>query len=222
VSQGASTLTMQYVRNLQRDTATTPQQVTDATEQTPLRKLKEMRLAVRLEQELTKDQILERYLNEAYFGHRAYGIFAAAQVFFSKAPAQLTMAEAAMLAGLVKAPSAYDPAGDNQSAALQRRNYVIDRMAELQYLTPATAQKIEKQPITLRLTDPPNDCISVPKAHDDWGFFCDMLKNWWIQQPAFGTSPEQRLENLNRGGYTIVSSLDPRVQAVAMDEVTSR
>ncbi len=222
VSQGASTLTMQYVRNLQRDTATTPQDVTDATEQTPLRKIKEMRLAVQLEKELTKDQILERYLNEAYFGHRAYGIFAAAQVFFSKTPAQLSMPEAALLAGLVKAPSAYDPAGPDKTAALQRRNYVIDRMTALEYLTPATAKAAEQVPITLKLTDPPNDCISVPKAHNDWGFFCDILKNWWIQQPAFGNSPEARLENLNRGGYTIVSSLDPHIQNVAMDQVTSR
>ena len=222
VSQGASTLTMQYVRDMQRDTATTPEDVRAATEQTPLRKVKEMRLAVQLEKEMTKEQILEHYLNEAYFGHRAYGIYAASQVFFSKNPWQLTMAEAATLAGLVKAPSAYDPAGSDQGAALQRRNYVISRMQDLQYITPATAAALDKQPITLKLTDPPNDCISVPKAHNDWGFFCDMLKNWWVQQPAFGDSPEQRMENLNRGGYTIVTSLDPKIQAVAMDEVTSK
>jgi membrane peptidoglycan carboxypeptidase len=222
VSQGASTLTMQYVRDIQRDTATTPQQVTDATAQTPARKLREMRLAVQLEKELTKAQILERYLNEAYFGHRAYGIYAAAEVFFSKTPAALTMPEAAMLAGLVKAPTDYDPASSDKTAALQRRNYVIDRMQQLQYITPQTAAAAEKQPITLKLTDPPNDCISVSKQHNDWGFFCDMLKNWWMRQPAFGDSPEARIENLNRGGYRIVTSLDPKIQAVAMNQVTSR
>jgi membrane peptidoglycan carboxypeptidase len=222
VSQGASTLTMQYVRNIQRDSAQTPQEVEDATAQTPLRKLKEMRLAVQLERELTKQQILERYLNEAYFGHRAYGIYAAAEVFFSKPAAELTLPEAATLAGLVKAPTSYDPAGPNKSAAAQRRNYVIDRMTDLEYLTPATATALKKQPIALKLSDPPNDCISVPAKHNDWGFFCDMLKNWWMQQPAFGDNAEARLEKLRTGGYSIVTSLDPRLQSIAMDEVTSR
>src|SRR5262245_23861329 len=160
VSQGASTLTMQYVRDIQRDTATTPQQVTDATAQTPARKLREMRLAVQLEKEMTKEQILEHYLNEAYFGHRAYGIYAAAEVYFSETPAQLTMPQAAMLAGLVKAPTSFDPS-QNMSAAMTRRNYVIDRMAQLEYITPQTASTLEKVPIKLNLTDPLNDCISV-------------------------------------------------------------
>jgi membrane peptidoglycan carboxypeptidase len=220
VSQGASTLTMQYVRNVQRDSAETPQQVAEATEQTHGRKLREMRLAAAVEHQMTKDQILEGYLNVAYFGHRAYGIYAAAEVYFSKRPNELTLAEAAMLAGLVKAPSAYDPA-QNPAAALERRNYVIDRMTEIQYLSPELADQVKQIPIELRLTDPPNDCISVNPAHNDWGFFCDMLKNWWRKQDAFGKTPQQREENLRRGGYNIVTSLDPNMQAIAMDQVTS-
>ena len=102
---------MQFVRNVQRDSAETPQQVTEATEQTNMRKLREMRLAVEVEKTLTKEQILERYLNVAYFGHRAYGIYAAAEVYFSKRPKDLTLAESATLAGLVKAPTSYDPSG---------------------------------------------------------------------------------------------------------------
>ena len=86
VSQGASTLTMQYVRMVLRDGARRPQEVPEATEQTSCRKLREMRLAIEVEKTLTKEEILERYLNVAYFGHRAYGIYAAAQVFFSKRP----------------------------------------------------------------------------------------------------------------------------------------
>jgi membrane peptidoglycan carboxypeptidase len=222
VSQGASTLTMQYVRNIQRDSATTPQEVTDATEQTSVRKLKEMRLAVAVEKQLTKEEILERYLNVAYFGHRAYGIYAAAEVFFSKSPADLTLAESATLAGLVKAPTAYDPAGPDKSAALDRRNYVIDRMADIQYISPALADQLKSQPIQLKLTDPPNDCVSVNPQHNDWGFFCDMFKSWWRNQPAFGKTPQEREENLRRGGYTIVTSLDPKMQAIAMNQVTSQ
>jgi membrane peptidoglycan carboxypeptidase len=222
VSQGASTLTMQYVRDVQRDSAQTPEEVAAATDQTAVRKLTEMRMAVQLEKELTKDQILERYLNEAYFGHRAYGIYAAAEVFFSKTPAELSMDEAATLAGLVKAPTSFDPAGPNQAAALARRNYVVDRMADLQYITAATAATLKRQPITLHLTDPPNDCISVPSDHNDWGFFCDMLKNWWIRQPAFGPDVETRLENLRRGGYRIVTTLNPRLQAIATQQVDNQ
>ena len=222
VSQGGSTLTMQYVRNVQRDSAESAQEVREATAQSSMRKLREMRLAVAVERELSKEQILERYLNIAYFGHRAYGIYAAAEVFFSKRPSQLTLAEAATLAGLVKAPSAYDPAGPDPAAATARRNYVIDRMADLQYITRETAEAVKRSPIRLRLSTPRNDCASINPKFNDWGYFCDMLKNWWRSQPAFGATPSEREDNLRRGGYTIVTSLDPRMQAIAMQEVTGR
>src|SRR5258708_3868415 len=121
-----------------------------------------------------------------------------------------------MIAGLVQAPSSYDPASTDQSAALQRRNYVIDRMQQLQYISAAEATAAKAAPITLHLSTLPRDCISVPSNHNDWGFFCDELRQWWSQQPAFGSSPQQRLENLSRGGYTVVTSLDPKVQGAAM------
>jgi membrane peptidoglycan carboxypeptidase len=222
VSQGASTLTMQYVRMALRDGAGSAEDVVSATEQTTGRKVREMRLAVKVEQELSKVEILERYLNVAYFGHRAYGVYAAAQIFFSKDPQNLTVAEAATLAGLVKAPSAYDPAGANSNAATDRRNYVIDRMAELGYITPEEAATTKAAPIELRVTEPPNDCVSVSAEHNDWGFFCDFLKSWWVQQEGFGASPAERLDKLRRGGYRIVTSLDPATQAIAMKHVTSR
>jgi membrane peptidoglycan carboxypeptidase len=213
---------MQYVRMALRDGSQTPDEVMAATEQTPGRKIREMRMAVVLEQELSKTEILERYLNVAYFGHRAYGIYAAAQIFFSKAPAQLTVAEAATLAGLVKAPTAYDPAGDNPSAATERRNYVIDRMQELGYVTAELATATKAEPIALKVTEPPNDCISIRDEINDWGFFCDFFKNWWLRQPAFGNTAAERLDKLRRGGYRITTSLDPKVQATAMKHVTTR
>ncbi|WP_425455265.1 transglycosylase domain-containing protein [Allorhizocola rhizosphaerae] len=222
VSQGASTLTMQYVRMKLRDGAGTPGEVLAATEQTTGRKLREMRLAVLVEQELSKTEILERYLNVAYFGHRAYGIFAAAHIFFSKLPSELTLAESALLAGLVKAPSAYDPAGMDPTGALERRNYVIDRMRELGDITPEVAAATMAEPIALRVTEPPNDCVSIADEVNDWGFFCDFLKNWWIQQAAFGAGPAERLDRLRRGGYRIITSLDPEIQRIALDHVTKR
>jgi membrane peptidoglycan carboxypeptidase len=222
VSQGASTLTMQYVRMALRDGARTPAEALAATEQTSGRKVREMRLAMELEKQLTKEEILERYLNAAYFGHRAYGIFAAAQVFFSKLPRDLTLPEAATLAGLVKAPSAYDPASRDRQAATARRNYVIDRMVQLNYLSADAAAAGKAAPIRLRLTNPPNDCVSVPRDRNDWGFFCDFFKTWWTSQRAFGATRAERENNLRRGGYRVVTSLDPRLQARAQKHVLDK
>jgi membrane peptidoglycan carboxypeptidase len=182
-----------------------------------------MRLAIELEKRVSKQEILQRYLNSAYFGHRAYGIFAASQVFFSKTPAKLNLNEAALLAGLVKAPSAYDPAQrDNQTAATERRNYVIDQMLKIGSITAGQANAAKKAKIKLRLTTPPNDCVSVSKAHNDWGFFCDYLRNWWLEQPAFGKTAQDREENLRRGGYKVVSTIDPGIQASALEHVLDK
>ena len=222
VSQGASTLTMQYVRMALRDGAATPQQAIEATEQTTGRKLREMRLAIELEKRISKQEILERYLNSAYFGHRAYGIFAAAQVFFSKSPKTLTLTEAALLAGLVKAPSAYDPATQDQTAAVARRNYVIDQMLKMNTITAAQAATAQKSKIKLKLTTPPNDCVSVPGKHNDWGFFCDYFRSWWLDQPAFGATPQLREENLRRGGYKVVTTINPKIQAYALKHVLAK
>jgi membrane peptidoglycan carboxypeptidase len=222
VSQGASTLTMQYVRMALRDGAKTPREAIEATEQTAARKLREMRLAIELEKRISKEEILQRYLNSAYFGHRAYGVFAASQVFFSKKPAQLDLTEAALLAGLVKAPSAFDPAAGDQTAATERRNYVIDQMLKIGAITTVEATAAKKSKIRLRLTDPPNDCVSVPRAHNDWGFFCDYFRNWWLEQPAFGATAQEREANLRRGGYRIVTTIDPKIQGYALEHVLDK
>ncbi|MGN9777945.1 transglycosylase domain-containing protein [Micromonospora sp. H33] len=222
VSQGASTLTMQYVRMALRDSATTPKEVQEATQQTSVRKVREMRMALDLEKELSKEQILERYLNSAYFGHRAYGIYAASEIFFSKTPKDLTPVEAATLAGLVKSPSEYDPASSDQKDATARRNYVLDRMAGLGYLSPNAAAAAKAEPIRLKLSHPSNDCASVPEKWNSWGFACDYLKNWWSAQPAFGANPLERMDKLRRGGYRIVLSLDPKIQAAAEKNVGAK
>ncbi|MEU6077484.1 transglycosylase domain-containing protein [Micromonospora sp. NPDC047074] len=222
VSQGASTLTMQYVRMALRDSAKTPKEVQEATQQTSLRKVREMRMAMDLEKELSKEQILERYLNSAYFGHRAYGIYAASEIFFSKAPKDLTPVEAATLAGLVKSPSEYDPASSDQKDATARRNYVLDRMSQLGYLSPNAVTQAKSEPIRLKLTYPPNDCASVPEKWNSWGFACDYLKNWWSAQPAFGENRLERMDKLRRGGYRIVLSLDPKIQEAAEKNVGTK
>ncbi|MFD0822026.1 transglycosylase domain-containing protein, partial [Micromonospora zhanjiangensis] len=222
VSQGASTITMQYVRMASRDGAQSPIEALQATQQTSVRKLREMRTAVEVEKEMSKAEILERYLNSAYFGHRAYGIYSASEIFFSKKPIDLTPIEAATLAGLVKSPSEYDPASSDQKEATERRNYVIDRMKIMGYLSPDVAAQYKTQPIRLKLTTPPNDCVSIDKQYNSWGFFCDYLKAWWAQQPAFGANWSERLDKLRRGGYNIVTSIDPKVQDAAEKQVGSR
>lgn len=120
--QGGSTITMQVARNFFL-----------SREKTYLRKLNEILLALKIERELDKRQILELYLNKIYLGQRAYGVGAAAQVYYGKEVAELTLPEAAMIAGLPKAPSRYNPVS-NPTRALQRRNYVLRRMRELEMI----------------------------------------------------------------------------------------
>lgn len=142
-SQGGSTITMQVARNFFL-----------SRKKTYTRKLNEILLAIKIEQELTKDEILSLYLNEIFLGHRAYGVAAAAQAYYGKELNQLTLAECAMLAGLPKAPSAINPIS-NPEAATNRRNYVLSRMHHYGYIsdeeynqainTPVNAQKHEVQ-----------------------------------------------------------------------------
>ncbi len=217
--QGASTLTMQYVRQALEYSASTPQEVVDATSDTVGRKLREMRYALAVEKQLTKDQILERYLNIAPFGHGAFGIYAAAQVYFNKQPKNLTLAEAALLAGLVKAPSAYDPTTEEgQPAALDRRNnYVLANMVKMGYLSAAQRQETIKEPVKITGRSTPNGCTAV--TDNGWGFFCDYLYRWWLNQSAFGADVFEREARLKSGGYAIYSSLDVNAQASAKRNV---
>jgi len=219
--QGGSTLTMQYVRNvLKTDPNRTPEERQAATEQTVGRKLQEIRYANALEQSLSKDEILNRYLNIAYFGSGAYGVAAASQRYFGKAPADLTLGEAALLAGLVQSPDAYSPIDGDKDQALARRGYVLDAMAETGAITAQQAAAAKTEALTLRPTAQPNGCTATAQGHDDWGFFCDYLRRWWLTQPAFGSTPEEREQALRRGGYRVVTTLDPEIQQTAQEQAT--
>ncbi|MGC5382083.1 transglycosylase domain-containing protein [Micromonospora sp. DT68] len=219
--QGGSTLTMQYVRNvLKTDPTRSAEERAAATDPTVGRKIQEIRYASALEQSLSKDEILNRYLNIAYFGSGAYGIGAASQRYFGKPPARLTLAEAALLAGLVQSPDAYSPIDGNKDAALARRGYVLDSMAATGAITAAQAAQAKAEPLALKPTAQPNGCTAVAQGHDDWGFFCDYLRRWWLTQPAFGATAAEREQALRSGGYTVVTSLDPEVQATAQQQAT--
>jgi len=137
-SQGASTITMQVARNFFL-----------SSEKTYTRKIYEMLLAYKIERALTKDQILEVYMNQIYLGQRAYGFASAARVYFGKDLKDITLAEAAMLAGLPKAPSAYNPVV-NPKRAKVRQQYILERMLELHYITQQQYDDAAKQPLVVK------------------------------------------------------------------------
>jgi penicillin-binding protein 1A len=137
-SQGASTITMQVARNVYL-----------SSEKTYTRKIYEILLTYKLEHLLSKDQILEIYMNQIFLGNRAYGFASAAETYFAKPLKDITIAEAAMLAGLPKAPSAFNPIA-NPKRARSRQLYIIERMEENGYITSAQALQAKKEPLRLR------------------------------------------------------------------------
>ncbi|MEN3356247.1 MAG: hypothetical protein V7637_229, partial [Mycobacteriales bacterium] len=218
--QGASTLTMQYVRNvLKNDPSSTAAQRLAATADTLARKLRETQYAADLERRLSKDDILTRYLNIVYFGAGAYGVDAASLRYFSVPAAELTLPQAALLAGLVQAPDTDSPLGRSPTAARSRRAYVLASMRGMGEITAAQQAAAGAAPLGLRPQPrPAQGCAGVPAGHDDWGFFCDYVLRWWDSQSAFGATPAAREATLRAGGYRIVGSLDPTVQASALAE----
>ena len=141
-SQGASTITMQVARNFYL-----------SSEKTFTRKIYEILLALKIERQLSKDQILELYMNQIFLGQRAYGFAAASEIYFGKRVQDLTIAEAAMLAGLPQAPSAYNPVS-NPARAKRRQQHIIDRMAANGFITEAQAEAARAEPLRLRQGTP--------------------------------------------------------------------
>ncbi len=223
VQQGASTLTQQYVRQILQYGADTPAKRKAATEDTPARKLREIRYAVALEKKLTKTQIMENYLNVVYFGNSGYGIHSASYAYFNKPPAKLTLAEAALLAGLVKDPVNYNPArkenGDKR--AKERRAYTLNQMVRLNFITASQADAAKKTPIVLHQRKSTGSCENGNLAY---GFFCGWFLDWWKSKDniAFGKNRQEREDNLKKGGYRIVGSIHPQMQAAAQRAVNQR
>ncbi len=206
VQQGGSTLTQQYVKNVLLESAATDSQRRAATADTLARKAREARYALALEQQWSKDKILENYLNIAYFGSGAYGVGAAAKHFFGKPVAKLTLPEAALLAGLVRSPQVYDPIRHPKTAKA-RRDVVLARMADLHKVTAAQATRAEATPVALHVTKPSNGCVGTPAP-----FFCDYVISEFKKDKGIGTTVQDRIKLLLRGGITIQTSLDPKVQ----------
>jgi membrane peptidoglycan carboxypeptidase len=222
-TQGASTLTQQYVRLVLFSQAKTEEARAAAIEQTPARKLQEMRYAIALEKTIDKAEILERYLNIAFYGNNAYGIGAAAQAYFSTSVSKLTATQAATLAGMVKSPTKY---AANNRATLDRRNYVLQRMGALGYLSPDQVTEAQASPLGLKKRATPRRCLAnggLPGGgiteKNGWGFYCDWFRSWWLEQPQFGRTVEERRNLLETGGFRVKLALDPAVQATAQEQV---
>jgi membrane peptidoglycan carboxypeptidase len=216
IVQGGSTLTQQYVKNLLVENAKTDKEAQAAKAPNFGRKLRELRYAVNVEKQLTKDQILEGYLNIAYFGSGAYGVQAASQYYFSKDASQLTLAEAALLAGITNSPYNFDPE-INAKASTDRRNTVLYRMADVKAITKRQADEAAAEPIKLHIKHPKADC-PASKAP----FFCEYVKDEILVNSAFGKTKQDRFNLLYRGGLTIRTTLDMKAQKAAQKALALR
>ncbi|GAA4797304.1 transglycosylase domain-containing protein [Streptomyces ziwulingensis] len=216
VSEGASTLTQQYVKNVfVEEAGDDPTKVAQATQQTIGRKIRELKYAIQVEEELGKKKILENYLNITFFGQQAYGVEAAAQRYFSKHAKDLTLPESALLAGIVQSPSRYDPVND-EAEATKRRNTVLERMAEVGDISRAESAEARRAPLGLKVSQPKNGCITAVSGA---GFFCDYVREVFLSDPVFGKTQEARAKVWNQGGLTIRTTLDPRAQQSAQDSI---
>ncbi|MEU9231281.1 transglycosylase domain-containing protein [Streptomyces subrutilus] len=215
-AQGASTLTQQYVKNVFVEEAGDDEtKVREAQEKSLGRKIRELKYAIQVEEELGKKKILENYLNITYFGQQAYGIESAAQRYFSKPAKDLALEEAALLAGVVQSPSRYDPVNDAQEA-MKRRNIVLQRMADIRDVSQAEADAAKAKPVTLKVTRPKNGCITAVKGA---GFFCDYVRNSFLTDAVFGKTREERAKVWNQGGLTVRTTLDPQSQDAANESI---
>lgn len=212
-TQGGSTITQQLVKLTLLQQASTDEERKAAVEQSVSRKVRELKIAIDFEKKYTKDEILERYLNIAYYGDGAYGIAAAARHFFSVEPADLTTAQAATLAGLVKNPVAFDP-NTYPERALQRRNTVLVVMERQGKISSSESTALQASDLGLKITEFPNGCVTSIAS-----FSCDYIKRYLEDDETLGATPEQRRERLERGGLIIKSNIDPQMQTAVNDAV---
>ena len=209
VVQGGSSITQQMVKMTLLTQAKTKAERKEATDDTYARKLRELRYAIAFEQNYSKDWILERYLNIAYFGDGTYGIQSAARHYFDVNAKNLDLRQSAMLAGLVKNPTGYDPT-NSPDRALERRNVVLDRMAELNVISQDKADKTKEKKLGLKVVPAKNGCLYARAP-----FFCDYAVNWLLHDPELGKTVAERKQLLKTGGLTIRTTVDMRDQQAA-------
>jgi len=241
-TQGASTLTQQYVKNVFLDAA---ERVEDKHERARLRaeaknnegpegiarKLREAKIAITLEKSMTKDEILEKYLNIAAFGASVYGVESASRYFFNKSAMDLNYLEAATIAGITQSPSKWDPVGPaaetpeedaaRYARSQTRRDKVLRDMKDEEYITADELAAGLATPLqdTLNVAPLQQGCMSAGAVVPGSGFFCDYVTKVIANDPAFGATSQERKDMLYKGGLRITTTLVPSEQAVADAEV---
>lgn len=211
-TQGGSTLTQQYVKNL----LINEYGVAYGDSSTISRKIREVAYSSDLTKMLSKDQILTGYLNAVYFGSGAYGIGAASERYFSEPSAALTATQAALLVALVRSPSAYDPVS-NPTGALAERNIVLSTMVANHVLSPGAAAVDEASPLGLRISTLNQGCESSLQT-----YFCDWVSTQLLTLPELGATPAQRIARLDAGGLTITTTLNLALQRDSQAAVESK
>ena len=218
---GASTITMQYVRNSLVESAMLrgDDKAADAARfPSPERKLREIRLALAVEQSASKKDIFAGYSNLSFFGNQIYGVEAASEFYFGKKASELDLPEGALLAGMLQSPNEYKPDNEaNLPAAKIRRDFVIQNMVP-DYITQAEADAAKATPITVNLTRLNQGC----EASQETAFFCDYVV-WTIRNsPEFGDTLEDRQNLLRRGGLEIYSTMNISMQNKTDKYIKSR
>jgi penicillin-binding protein 1A len=200
IVQGASTITQQLVRN-----------VWLSQERTLDRKLKEILLALQVERKFSKDEILQMYLNEIYYGHGAYGVQAASQLFFGKDVSELTLGESALLAGLPRAPSRYSPY-DHPQGCKKRRKVVLRKMLEAGYITSQQRDEADNEQIQMRLKPLRQPGVAALRAP----YFTNLVIQQLCEDENYG------VDAVYKGGLRVYTTLDMRLQEIAERELTAQ
>ena len=201
VTQGGSTITQQLVKQ----SLLTPERDIG-------RKAKEAVLALRLEQQMTKDQILERYLNTVYLGNGAYGLQAAAETYWGKQASELTIEEGALLAGAIRNPSLYDTF-KRPELARQRRDMALDRMVVRGHITAEQAELLKQVPI-------PSQTVPRPKGAND--YFVEEVEQRLLADERLGETRTERYNAIFKGGLRIETTFDPKLQEIAERHVAAK
>jgi len=233
-TQGGSSITQQYVKNVlvqKCEVLTDPEAhsacYTAATETTPDRKLKEMRLAIGVEKKYSKHDILQQYFNITGFGGTVYGLEAAANYYFNTTAAALTLPQAASLVAIVNNPVKFQldkPSSETNGTAngyaanQQRRNYILREMLRYKKISSTDYDIAVAAPVEPTITEPSTGCQTAGAS----AFFCDYVTKILQTDPTFGTDAATRLLNFRRGGYDVYTTLDLDVQSAATNTMNEQ
>ena len=217
--QGASTITQQYVNNLLIEQLVADGKTDEAKlgmQKTMADKVREIQMSIGIEKKMSKDDILAGYLNIIYFGNGAYGIEAASRLYFNTTAKELSLPQAASLAGVVNSPGFYDPISHPENV-VQRRNDVLAKMLGQQKIDQKQYDDAVASPLKLQLTKSAQGCAAAAMAP----YFCDYVQQLILNDTAYGATAEERAKTLYQGGLTINTSLDASLQKVAQKQVNS-